>query len=122
MADKKKLHIAVVFGGGSSEHEGSLMSARSVLSVLDPSKYEITQIGITSEGKWLTGPDVIGKFEGTHLEGLDTVMISADQSVAGLLVLRGRGWEKLFPIDVIFPDLHGTFGQVGKIHVLFELP
>src|SRR5258708_10828348 len=121
MAAKKKLPIAVVFGGRSSEHEVSLMSARSVLSVLDPSKYEITQIGITSEGKWLTGPDVIGKFESTHLEGLDTVMISADPSDAGLLVLRGREWEKLFHIDVFFPVLHGTFGEDGTIQGLFEM-
>ena len=60
---KKKLHVAVIFGGRSGEHEVSLMSARSVLSVLDPSKYEVTQIGITHEGKWLTGKDVLDKFE-----------------------------------------------------------
>ena len=55
----KKLHVAVLFGGRSGEHEVSLMSARSVLSVLDPAKYEVTQIGITHEGKWLTGEDVM---------------------------------------------------------------
>ncbi len=59
----KKLHVAVIFGGRSGEHEVSLMSARSVLSVLDPARYEVTQIGITHEGKWLTGEDVIGKLE-----------------------------------------------------------
>ena len=52
---EKKLHVAVLFGGRSGEHEVSLMSARSVLSVLDPAKYEVTQVGITHEGTWLTG-------------------------------------------------------------------
>lgn len=51
---EKKLHVAMIFGGRSGEHEVSLMSARSVLSVLDPAKYEVTQVGITQEGTWLT--------------------------------------------------------------------
>ena len=59
----KKLHIAIIFGGRSGEHEVSLMSARSVLSVLDVNKYEVTQIGITREGAWLTGENVLEKFE-----------------------------------------------------------
>ena len=54
-----RLRVAIIFGGRSGEHEVSLMSARSVLSVLDPAKYEVTQVGITHEGKWLTDADVI---------------------------------------------------------------
>ena len=54
-----KIRIAVIFGGRSGEHEVSLLSARSVLSVLDPGKYEVTQIGITSDGRWFAGEDVL---------------------------------------------------------------
>ena len=59
----RKLKLAVIFGGRSGEHEVSLMSARSVLSVLNPGKYEITQVGITKNGRWFTGEDAIGKLE-----------------------------------------------------------
>lgn len=108
MADKK-LHVAVIFGGRSGEHEVSLMSARSVLSVLDSAKYEVTQIGITHEGKWLTGEDVLGKFESRKLNGLEPFMFSPDPS------------EASSRIDVFFPVLHGTFGEDGTIQGLFEL-
>lgn len=124
MADQK-LHVAVIFGGRSGEHEVSLMSARSVLSVLDPAKYEVTQIGITHEGTWLTGEDVLGKFESSAL-------------TAGQGVLSGEGLESLkpfviipdpaeparypsLPIDVYFPVLHGTFGEDGTLQGLFEM-
>ena len=60
---EKKLHVAVIFGGRSGEHEVSLMSARSVLSVLDPEKYDITEIGITKAGYWFTGNNVLESFE-----------------------------------------------------------
>ena len=87
---KKKLHVAVIFGGRSGEHEVSLMSARSVLSVLDPSKYEVTQIGITREGKWLTGKDVLDKFERETVDDLEPIIISPDPSEAGVFVLREK--------------------------------
>lgn len=105
----KKLHLAVIFGGRSGEHEVSLMSARSVLSVLDPAKYEVTQIGITHEGTWLTGKDVLDKFESGKRDGLEHFMLSPDplKSSCG--------------IDVFFPVLHGTFGEDGTIQGLFEL-
>ena len=105
----KKLHVAVLFGGRSGEHEVSLMSARSVLSVLDPAKYEVTQIGITHEGTWLTGEDVIGRFEQNKLDGLDHFILSPDPS------------DSSHAIDVFFPVLHGTFGEDGTIQGLFEL-
>jgi D-alanine-D-alanine ligase len=104
----KKLHVAVLFGGRSGEHEVSLMSARSVLPVLDPARYKVTQIGITHEGKWLTGEDVIGKFESGKLNGLEHFVLSPDPSDAS-------------PVDVFFPVLHGTLGEDGTIQGLFEL-
>jgi len=105
----KKLHVAVLFGGRSGEHEVSLMSARSVLSVLDPAKYQVTQIGITHEGKWLTGEDVLGRFENGNLNGLEHFVLSPDPS------------DPLITADVFFPVLHGTFGEDGTLQGLFEL-
>ncbi len=109
----KKLHVAVLFGGRSGEHDVSLMSARSVLSVLDTAKYEVTQIGITHEGKWLTGEDVLGKFENGKLSGLEPFVFSPDPSN---VARQGSS-----VIDVFFPVLHGTFGEDGTIQGLFEL-
>ena len=99
----------MIFGGRSGEHEVSLMSARSVLSVLDPAKYEVTQIGITQDGKWFTGKDAIGKFEQHNLEGLEPYTLSPDPSAS------------TDAPDVFFPVLHGTFGEDGTIQGLFEL-
>ena len=110
---ENKLHVAVIFGGRSGEHEVSLMSARSVLSVLDPAKYEVTQIGITHDGAWLTGDDVLGKFESGKLEGLQPFFMTPDPSN----VTRRPSPA----IDVFFPVLHGTFGEDGTIQGVFEL-
>jgi D-alanine-D-alanine ligase len=107
---ENKLHVAVLFGGRSGEHDVSLMSARSVLSVLDPARYEVTQIGITREGKWLTGDDVLGEFEQGKINGLEYFDFLPDSS---------RNTE--YPIDVFFPVLHGTFGEDGTLQGLFEL-
>ena len=119
---EKKLHVAVIFGGRSGEHEVSLMSARSVLSVLDPARYEVTQVGITHEGTWLTGMDVLEKFEQDRLEGLTPVLVSPDPSERGIYILEGiSGLKKWADIDVYFPVLHGTFGEDGTLQGLFEL-
>jgi len=89
------------------------MSARSVMSVLDPARYKVTQIGITHEGKWLTGDDVLGKFEQDELDGLESFVLSPDPSLIRLNSSQA--------IDVFFPVLHGTFGEDGTIQGLFEL-
>ena len=117
-----KLHVAVIFGGRSGEHEVSLMSARSVLSVLDPAKYEVTQVGITHEGTWLTGTDVLEKFENNKMEGLIPVLVSPDPSERGIYIVEGiSGLKKWSDVDVYFPLLHGTFGEDGTLQGLFEL-
>jgi D-alanine-D-alanine ligase len=117
-----KLHVAVLFGGRSGEHEVSLMSARSVLSVLDPDKYEVTQVGITQEGTWLTGKDVLDKFESKKMNGLLSVLVSPDPSEKGIYVFEGfSGLRKWSDVDVFFPVLHGSFGEDGTLQGLFEL-
>jgi D-alanine-D-alanine ligase len=113
--------VALIFGGRSGEHEVSLMSARSVLAVLDPTKYEITQIGISQAGQWLVGEDVIGKFEAGKLTGLETAVLLPEPSETALFALRDRLLEKVSDIDVYFPLLHGTFGEDGTIQGLFEM-
>ena len=117
----RKLRVAVLFGGRSGEHEVSLMSARSVLSVLDPHRYELVQIGITHEGKWVTGEDVLGKFENGKVDGLQHVIVSPNPSEMGIYILQDGTLEKLTDVDVFFPVLHGTFGEDGTIQGLFEL-
>ena len=121
----KRIKVAIIFGGRSGEHEVSLMSARSVLSVLNPEKYDVLQVGITHEGKWLTGEDVIGKFESGKAKELEPVIVSPDPSAAGLYRLRStqktQKLEKLSDVDVYFPLLHGTFGEDGTIQGLFEM-
>jgi D-alanine-D-alanine ligase len=106
---EKKLHVAVLFGGRSGEHEVSLMSARSVLSVLDPAKYEVTQIGITHDGEWLTGAEVLAKFEQNKIVDLEPFVMTPDPARAK------------YNIDVFFPVLHGTFGEDGTLQGLFEM-
>jgi D-alanine-D-alanine ligase len=110
---EKKLHVAVIFGGRSGEHEVSLMSARSVLSVLDAARYEVTQIGITPEGKWLTGEDVLDKFEKNNIVDLEAFVMTPDPSHAT--------YNLAHDIDVFFPVLHGTFGEDGTLQGLFEM-
>jgi D-alanine-D-alanine ligase len=94
-----------------------------VLSVLDPAKYEVTQIGITREGTWLTGKEnVLDKFENSDLEGLLPAVMSPDPSDKGVYILEGlSGLKKWADVDVFFPVLHGTFGEDGTIQGLFEL-
>jgi D-alanine-D-alanine ligase len=116
-----KLRVAVLFGGRSGEHEVSLMSARNVLSALDPAKYDVTQIGITHDGVWLTGEDVIGKFEQGDLRALEQVIVAPDPTLSGVYVVRDTRHVKLADVDVYFPVLHGTFGEDGTIQGLFEL-
>jgi D-alanine-D-alanine ligase len=122
-----KLRIAVVFGGRSGEHEVSLMSARSVLSALDPGKYEITQIGITKEGIWLAGDNVLEAMQAGKLSdgNQKQVVILPDQAHNRLWEIRSHGssmeLNPLSKMDVIFPVLHGTFGEDGTLQGLLEL-
>jgi D-alanine-D-alanine ligase len=121
----RKLTVAVLFGGRSGEHEVSLMSARSVLSVLDRNRYNVVEIGITHQGTWLTGNNVLEALETGKTDGLSPVVVSPDPSEKGVYVLEGSGatfkFTKLSDVDVFFPVLHGTFGEDGTLQGLFEL-
>lgn len=117
-----KIKVAVLFGGVSSEHEVSLVSATSVLKNIPQEKYDVTMIGITKDGRWLeyTGSvDDIASMEWEN-QPANTVIVSPDRSHKGLLVLTdGKATTK--EIDICFPVLHGKNGEDGTIQGLFEL-
>jgi D-alanine-D-alanine ligase len=125
MNNPGKLRIGVIFGGRSGEHEISLMSARSVISVLDPQRYDVTQIGITQEGAWLTGDNILEAMEKDMPGDLHTVVLLADPTLEGVNLLQkteqGYLLELLTKLDVVFPVLHGTYGEDGTLQGLLEM-
>ena len=116
--NKKRLRVGVLFGGRSGEHEVSLASAASVIRGMDPDKYEAVPIGITKEGHWLVGAGA-QKMLPEVLKGGQRVMMTADPSDAALVRLDGSGGGQR--VDVVFPVMHGTFGEDGTIQGLLEL-
>jgi len=121
----RKLRVGVIFGGRSGEYEVSLMSARSVLGVLDPNRYDVIQIGISHEGAWLTGQKVLEAMEKGQLEQLQIAALLPDPVWPGLYSIRktasGNLLELLNYLDVVFPVLHGTFGEDGTLQGLLDL-
>jgi D-alanine-D-alanine ligase len=138
----KKLRVGVLFGGRSGEHEVSLLSAASILKAIDRKKFDVVPIGITKEGRWLGAADAHGLLEGDrsvvarHLragdpeatpgakllhEGMPTLMAPEPATASARAELKRRLSDKSSAIDVVFPVLHGTFGEDGTIQGLFEL-
>lgn len=103
----KKLKVAVIFGGRSGEHEVSLVSSTSVIKAMSPKKYEVVEIGITLEGKWLEGKNCLEKFKKKDYKGLSEVRFSTNKKDLGF--------------DIAFPVLHGPYGEDGTIQGLFEM-
>jgi D-alanine-D-alanine ligase len=116
--EKKRLRVGVLFGGRSGEHEVSLASAASVIRGLDPDKYEAVPIGISKEGHWLIG-SAAQKMLPEVLKGGQRVMMTADPTDAALVRLDGSGGGTR--LDVVFPVMHGTFGEDGTIQGLLDL-
>ena len=111
---KKKLRVGILFGGKSGEHEISLRSARSILAAIDRKKYEVVELGISKAGRWLPpreAQSLLGEFESSSTP-LDTGLSIAAAAAEPAL---GTG------LDVVFPVLHGTFGEDGTVQGLFEL-
>lgn len=122
MAQKKR--VAVIFGGRSGEHEISVQSAQSVIAALDREKYEVVPVGITREGKWLAGVDPPALLAGNFDKDTAGVDLLADPTRRGLIRVNyaAAGAESLMmPVDVVFPVLHGTFGEDGTVQGLLEL-
>lgn len=114
----KRLRVGVLFGGRSGEHEVSLASAASVIRGLDPAKYEPVPIGITKEGQWRVGLGA-QKMLPEVLRSGQAVMMTADPTDGSLVPLSGVGGGQR--LDVIFPVMHGTFGEDGTIQGLLDL-
>jgi D-alanine-D-alanine ligase len=121
-AEQRKLRVGVLFGGRSGEHEVSLASAASILRGLDPQKYEAVPIGISKEGHWLVGAGA-QKMLPEVLRNGQRVVMSADPTASALISLNGGGSEfgAGQKLDVIFPVIHGTFGEDGTMQGLLEL-
>ena len=118
----ERLRVGVIFGGRSGEHEISLLSARSVLGALDANRYEAVQIGITHDGQWYTGPAALETFEkgGTGL--LEPALLPAEPGLR--CVFRwgeGKPMDVVSRLDVVFPVLHGSYGEDGTVQGLLEL-
>ena len=119
-----KLSLCVIFGGKSSEHEVSRVSAASVIKNLDMEKYHLHMIGITKGGRWLyySGPVEkvpTGEWE-SDIQNLDPAIISPDSGDKGILLFKGGAVEKIKP-DAVFPVLHGKNGEDGTIQGLLAL-
>lgn len=110
----------MLFGGRSGEHEVSLASAASVLRGLDPGKYDVVPIGITKEGHWLVGASA-QKLLPEVLRTGQRVTMSADPTEAALVPLDPAARGGAQRIDVVFPVLHGTFGEDGTVQGLLDL-
>ena len=144
----KKLRVGILFGGRSGEHEVSLLSAASVLEAIDKSKYEVVPIGIAKDGRWVTALHAENllrsksseeNVRASHLRAGDPQATSAAAVLAagdGIIVPPIPAAESLVPfesaapahsgpepvqVDIIFPVLHGTFGEDGTIQGLLEL-
>src|SRR5277367_5718274 len=143
----RKIRVGILFGGRSGEHEISLLSAASVFNAIDKNKYEVVPIGITKEGRWVTAGDAEQLLKGdaaglSHLRAGDPEATSSAAVLAhgeAVIVppepqrqgnalapfqtdaLTRRASDRAINVDVIFPVLHGTFGEDGTIQGLLEL-
>ncbi|BBX51451.1 D-alanine--D-alanine ligase family protein [Mycolicibacterium poriferae] len=124
-----RTRVAVVYGGRSSEHAISCVSAGSILRNLDPERFEVVAVGITPEGSWVltdAKPETLAITDGT-LPGVSgasgtELALAADPGRRGQLVSLGEGaGEMLAAVDVVFPVLHGPYGEDGTIQGLLEL-
>jgi D-alanine-D-alanine ligase len=147
----KKLRVGILFGGRSGEHEVSLLSAASVSNAIDKNRYDVVPIGITKQGRWVTAEDAERLLEGNAGHAPAHLRAGDPEATAGAAVLaRGeavvvppephhrqgsalapfqsdatglarRSADRAINVDVIFPVLHGTFGEDGTIQGLLEL-
>lgn len=115
-----KQNVAVVFGGQSSEHEISCISVQTVAKAINQEKYDITYIGITKEGRWLFVPSLESIADGSWSESEVSAIISPDATKKEIIMM-GKDGANTKKVDVIFPVLHGMYGEDGTIQGLFEM-
>ncbi|MFC1656162.1 D-alanine--D-alanine ligase family protein [Patescibacteria group bacterium] len=116
----KKIRVAVIFGGRSGEHEVSIISAKNVIEAMDLEKYDVVPVGITKEGKWLTGEKAIKAFKESDYSGLNEVSVNTTAGANELIHFTDGHYEKIH-VDIFMPILHGPYGEDGTIQGLFDM-
>jgi len=117
----KKLRVGVIFGGRSGEHEVSLVSASSVMNALDREKYDVVPIGITQDGRWVSSAHALHLLKAkTGLEHEPERFLLPEPHRQGLVSVNGESPSHL-GLDVVFPVVHGTYGEDGTLQGLLEL-
>ena len=123
-----RARVAVIFGGTSSEHGVSCLTAASVLRVIDPGRYDVIGIGITRSGRWVVvDPDSIARLQVTEgrmpelAESADDALLVRSAVGSELAVRHQSALAALGPVDLAFSLLHGPFGEDGTIQGLFEM-
>ena len=121
----KKIRVGIIFGGRSGEHEVSFCSASSIIKAIDKGKYTVVPIGITKEGRWISPQDSELALQSGKIDGKNTVILLNDSFSKSLVCIdnnqkldKNSALEKL---DVIFPALHGPYGEDGTVQGLLEL-
>ena len=120
-----KIRVGIVFGGRSGEHEISLISAQSVMDALDRTKYQVVPLGITKEGKWLPSGDPMRRLKTLAKQGAALPEPHSETTQGQVApsheLVPGIGGAGIPHVDVIFPVLHGPYGEDGTIQGLLEM-
>jgi D-alanine-D-alanine ligase len=116
------LTVALIFGGRSAEHQVSLRSAASVFQAMDSSRYRVIPVLITHQGAWYRRPSDLSAFEqNTEISERDRLLFSPDPAHKGFLQIEEDGKIKPVEVDVVFPVLHGPYGEDGTVQGLLDL-
>ena len=115
-----KKMIAIIFGGQSSEHEISCISATTVIRQVDKELYDVTLIGITKEGQWLKVDSVEQIENGRWVETKTEAVLLPDAVEKCILIHEGTSYTKV-RVDIVYPVMHGLYGEDGTIQGLCEM-
>ena len=124
---ERALRVGLIFGGRSGEHEVSLLSAQGVMNAIDKAKYHVVPIGITKAGRWLASGDPFKALSSGAMAESNPALILAEPSERGLMRLEELEQERALTavqvsqLDVVFPILHGPYGEDGTVQGLLEL-
>jgi len=125
MTSQKRIRVGIIFGGRSGEHEVSLRSAQSVMDAIDREKYDVLPIGITKEGGWIAGGDPMLTLTSGEVSSAPAALIGepGDPTLKAIEPVgeAASGLRDIATVDVIFPVLHGTYGEDGTVQGLLEL-
>jgi len=122
MSQETKRRVAVIFGGRSTEHEVSLTSAFAILQQINRDKNDVVPIRISPEGHWLLLKSRTAFNSVQELvEAPGKPILTGDPSIHGFIILNQSGVDSVVPVDVVFPVLHGTYGEDGTIQGLFRM-